>query len=514
MPPPDPGVPPPHVAGRRPTDLRRKAAAGAVWAFAETWGRQLLLLALFAVLARLLGPEAYGLVALATAVTTAADMLITNGGWAEALIQRRDLEPEHLDTVFWFGLAGSAALALAAAAGAGPLSRLFDEPRLEGLVRWLSLTLPLYGAVIVPGALLRREFDFAPHTARALLAPIAAGAVAVPMALQGFGVSSLVAYHLTQAAVTAAVLWRAQRWRPAFRFSPARFRELLPYVAGITGERVIGVADNLLPRLAIGYVLGPAPLGQYAAARRVVDFLFTLATVPLSRVALPSFASLGEDPDRLRRMLRLGGELAGLFAFPCFLGVAVVAPDLMPAVFGPAWAPSAPAVQLLALIGLVTPFNQLSIVLLQGVGRVGWQAALMAASTSLLALLLALVGSHGLTAVAAALLVRAYVVFPARLHVTRRVAGIDVAEAYRGVLPTLAAALAMAGAVLLWRHWLLPAGSGGWIALGSSAAVGVVAYAGALAVLARPLLRRTAGLALSLRRRGRPDRPAGAAPDT
>jgi O-antigen/teichoic acid export membrane protein len=499
--PPDGGPPP--APGRRPTDLRRKAAAGAVWAFVETWGRQLLLLALFAVLARLLGPEAYGLVALATAVTTAADMLITNGGWSEALIQRRDLEPAHLDAVFWFGLAGSAALALAAVAAAGPLARLFDEPRLEDLVRWLSLTLPLYGAVIVPGALLRREFDFAPHTARALLAPTAAGAVAVPMALQGYGVSSLVAYHLTQAAVTAAVLWRAQRWRPSLRFSPEHFRELLPYVAGITGERVIGVADNLLPRLAIGYVLGPAPLGQYAAARRVADFLFTLATVPLSRVALPSFASLGEDPERLRRALRAGGELAGLFAFPCFLGVAVVAPDLMPAVFGPAWAPSAAVVQVLALVGLVTPFNQLSVVLLQGVGRVGWQAALMAASTALLALLLALLGGpFGLEGVAAALLVRAYVVFPVRLHVTRRVAGIDVAEAYRGVLPTLAAALVMAGVVLLWRHWLLPAGTGAWAALASSAAVGAVAYALALAVLARPVLRRAAGLARSLRRRG------------
>jgi hypothetical protein len=115
--------------------------------------------------------------------------------------------------------------------------------------------------------------------------------------------------------------------------------------------------------------------------------------------------------------------------------------------------------------------------------------------------------------VAAALLARAYLVFPVRLYVTRRVAGIDVAQAYRGALPALAAALAMAGAVLLWRHRRLPAGAGAWAALASSAAVGVVAYAGALAVLARPLVRRTAGLALSLRRRGRADRPAGTAPD-
>jgi O-antigen/teichoic acid export membrane protein len=216
------------VVGGRPTDLRRKATAGAIWAALETWGRQLVQLALFAVLARLLGPEMYGLVGIALAVVSAVDVLVGRGGWSEALIQQRDLEPAHLDAIFWFALAGSSALALLVVAVAGPVSDLFGDARLKGLLYWLSLTLPIYGLSIVPAALLRREFDFAPHTARAILAPLGAGAVGIPMAFWGFGLWSLVGYQLTQAVVTTAVLWWSHPWRPGFRFSFARFRQLLP----------------------------------------------------------------------------------------------------------------------------------------------------------------------------------------------------------------------------------------------------------------------------------------------
>jgi O-antigen/teichoic acid export membrane protein len=244
------------------------------------------------------------------------------------------------------------------------------------------------------------------------------------------------------------------------------------------------------------------------AARRVLQLLFQLATVPVSRVALPSFAALSHEPERLRGMLRFGAQVAGLVAFPCFVGTAVVAPDLMPALFGAKWAASGQVLQVLALIGLVTPFNQLSMTLIQAMGRVGWLVALATASTAVLALLLALAGPLSITAVAAAMLARTYVIFPARLHVARRITGIDVARIYLAVWPTLAAALVMAAAVLLWRRWL-PAGSGLWFTLASSIALGVGVYAAAVAILARPLLRQVAGLLRSLRQRGR----AGAAPE-
>jgi PST family polysaccharide transporter len=490
------------LVGRRPTNLRRNVTAGALWASLEIWGRQLVQLALFAVLARLLGPEAYGLIGIAAAVTAAVDVLVGRGGWSEALIQQRDLEPAHLDAVFWFALAGTSCLALLILVAAQPVSDLFGDTRLEGILRWLSLTLPIYGLTIVPAGLLRREFDFAPHTLRAILSSLGAGAVSIPMALWGFGVWSLVGYHVAQAVVTTAVLWWSHPWRPRFRFSPAHLRQLLPFVSGIMGDRIIGVADNLLPRFIVAYALGPVALGYFTAARRLLELLFQLATIPVSRVALPSFAAVGHDPERLGSMLRFGAQLAGLVAFPCFLGAAVVAPDLMPAVFGPKWAPSVQVFQVLALIGLVTPFNQLSVVLMQGMGRVGWLVALTLASTAVLLVLLALTGRLSITAVALAMLARTYLIFPVRLHIARRITGIDIIRSYRAALPALGAALLMALAVLLWRQWL-PVGTGTWLALASSVAVGVGVYAATVAILARPLLRRAMGLLLSLRQGGR-----------
>ena len=475
------------------TNLKRRTTLSALWISVETWGQQLLQFLLFAILARLLGPEAYGLLSMALVVILAGDVLITNGGWAEALIQRRDLDPGYTDTVFWLLVAVAGSLAGLAILLARPVSAALHQPKLAQLVVWLSAVLPLASLCVVPDALLRREFRNAPLAARSLLATLGAGLVAVPMAVAGFGVWSLVVYQLAQPLIQAVVLWLAHPWRPALRFSGTHLREVASYVGGVLGERVMRVLDLVIPRVALGYTLGPAAVGQFTTARRILELLVQLLIGPVSRVAMPSFAGLVGDRARTQELFTFGALFAGLVAFPGHVGLALVAPDLVSAVFGRAWEPSIPVLQVLTLFGLVLPMSQLCTALMQATGRVGWQMTLAACSTGLFVCLLAMFGATSIVTVAAAFVVRAYIVLPLRVFVVRRTTGVDVWPALLGSARLLLATGLMAAAVVAWQN-LNPFSYDPIMTVGGSFLVGAITYAASVLLLARPLVLHGIGL--------------------
>ena len=469
------------------THLKRRTTIAALWVSTEAWGQQLLQFLLFAVLARLLGPQAYGLLALAMTVILVGDLLVTNGGWTEALIQRRDLDPSYTDTIFWFLLAIAGSLAGLAALFAWPVAAALRQPELAQLIVWLSAALPLAGLCVVPDALLRREFRNAPLALRSLLATLGAGLVAVPMAVMGFGVWSLVVYQLAQRLIQAVVLWLTHPWRPALRFSGTHLREIAHYVGGVLGERVMRVVDQVIPRVALGYGLGPSAVGQFTTARRILELLVQLLIQPVSRVALPSFAGLVGDRARTQELFTFGAQFAALVAFPGHVGLALVAPELVPAVFGPAWAPSVPVLQVLTLFGLTLPLSLLCTALMQGIGQVGWQLALAIGSTALLVCLLAVFGTTSIVAVAVAFVARAYLLFPLRVFIVQRTTGVNVGPAILGSMRLLLATGLMASAVFAWRE-LVPSLLYPLLSVAGSVVVGLVAYAASVLVLARPLV--------------------------
>jgi PST family polysaccharide transporter len=490
--------------------LELRAAAGALWLSAESWGKQLLQFVLFVILARLLGPEAYGLLAMAILVTAIGDVLITYGGWSEALIQRPDLDARHTDTVFWFLLAMGGGLALVAMGLAAPVAAAFREPELAGLIVWLSLTLPLASLCVVPEALLRRELRFAPLAARSLLATLGAGLVAVPIALAGFGVWSLVAYQLAQPLIQAVVLWLAYPWRPRLHFSGRQLQEIMRYTGGVLGERVMGVLDVMILRTMVGYALGPVALGHFTSARKILDLMQQMLIRPVSHVAMPSFAGARGSAARMRDLLTFGSQFAALVAFPGFIGLALIAPDLIPLVLGPSWAPSIPVFQVLTLPGLILPLTLLCTALMHGTARVGWQLALASGSTTLFVCLLALFRPAGLVGMAAAFVASTYLCFPLRLYVVHRTTGLDVVPAILGLLRLLLAAGLMAAAVLLWQG-MRPETLDPILSIAGSALVGAAAYAGAVLALAQPLIRRAVNLLRSIASLSSA-RPADAAP--
>jgi O-antigen/teichoic acid export membrane protein len=477
------------VTAGRLADLKRRAVTGALWSSLETSLQQLLQFGIFLVLSRLLGPEAYGVLALALMVNVVADVLIVTGGWTDTIIQRRDLAPEHLSSIFWLLLALALGLAGLAALAAAPAAALFDVPALAGLMPILALQLPLGALSVVPVALLRRELRFAPLALRGLLALTLAGIAAIALALAGAGVWSLVALHLLQPALGAAVLWGAVGWRPSWQLSPRHLREVLPFVTGVMGERAVQIADGLLPRLVIGLRLGPLALGHYTMAYKVMELLIQLVTRPVGRVMLPSAARLADDPERLRRLVAAAVELLALLVFPAAAGIAIVAPLLVPLVFGPAWVGSVPALQALMVTAAIAPFSAVTAALMYSAGRTHQQFALAAIATLVLILLLAMLGVGDVAAVTLAMALRSLLMLPLRLWLLQRTIAVDLSRVLPGALPPLVATGCMAAGLLALRL-AVPEGTPPSVALATTVLAGAALYAALVLLLAPQALRR------------------------
>jgi PST family polysaccharide transporter len=320
------------------------------------------------------------------------------------------------------------------------------------------------------------------------------------MAAVGFGIWSLVAYEILLRVVSVAALWTAHRWRPGFNFSRRHLGEVRAYVSNTFGWRLTVVVEEASIRLVIGYVLGPITAGHYFLARKIVDVLRQVAVEPFCRVIVPTIATVQSEPGRVDQVFCAGAKVAAAAAIPCYLGLIVIAPDLIPAAFGAAWVESVPALQILAAAGLVTPISWLCTALLQSLGQMRPQFLLGLAGAAVLLVLLPVALLGGIVAVAIAVTVREYFRFPLMLLVTRRVTGVDAARTLRRVLSVMVASLIMA-ATMLAATWAIGNQVPRLAAILGAMLAGAAVYGAALFLLDRAFVLDVARTAATAVRR-------------
>ncbi|WP_162913398.1 lipopolysaccharide biosynthesis protein [Rhodospirillaceae bacterium SYSU D60014] len=473
---------------------KKTIVKSAIWSTAGSWGSQVIGLAVFTILAIFLGPEAYGLIAMAMAVIAVSDVLIV-GGIADALIQRKQLAREHIDSVFWLLIGLAACIVALAQICAGPIANAFGEPRIAELIRWLGILPVLHALSAVPTALLTRDMRFDLLALRSVLGLSIGGAVGIGMALNGFGAWSLVGQQLTQQAIIAAVLWSTGRWRPGLRFSLRHLRELLGFGSQMIGLKLVKLGEQQLVRIIIGASLGPTALGFFHMGWRLLDILRSCLLLPLANTAMPAFSKMQSNLPQVRRALHTGARLSTLIGFPSFLGLAAIAPSLIPSVFGEQWAGSIRVTQILALLGALWSLTHFYGAVMRGLGRPMMQLAPQILGFALLSLMLFFFARHGIEAVAWCMLIRALLILPLTAYLARRLTGLQVNKQYRACLPALVSSVAMAAAVIGWRSAMTGRLSG-LMMLASGVLVGVAVYCACIVVLDRRVAREVIDLGM------------------
>lgn len=367
-----PGTPTDSHA-REPGD--RSVFGGALrWSFVWTWGvsggSALTMLAL----ASLLGPDAFGLVALA-GISVLFLQLLIDPGISQALIQRPHLEQRHLDAAFWFVTALGGFLFVVSVALSRWWARGSESPDLALVIGWLSLRLPIVGLTIVQQALLRRTMAFRPLALRANVGVVAGAVVGISMALTGWGYWSLVGQQLAEAAIGLVLLWRMSPWRPRLSFEPGALRELSGFSAASflasLGIFVYVRGDALV----MGYFFGPAAVGIYRLASRLMNLCSEIGTQAVSHVSLPAMSRHQHDLPRLREAMLVSLHTAATITLSLLGVLASVSADLFP-LMGRHWEPARLPLLVLCVLGLFQVVSIVSTPMLQAAGRPGLNAAL------------------------------------------------------------------------------------------------------------------------------------------
>ena len=467
--------------------VKRLSIKAFFWSAGESFGLGLLSLAVFILLARLLEPDDFGVVALAGVFVYSFNLIIGTS-FADALVQRAELEPGHMDAAFWTTICVSALLVGASFALADLVATKTGEPALAQILPWLALSMPLNAIATVQTALFRRALQFRVIAVRSILGRSIGAAVGIGMALSGFGVWSLVGQQLAGVAITNVAVAIRSPWRPNLRFSFRRLRELASFGIHVSTSQVINGISEQAVTFLVGIFFGTTQLGFFTIAWRVVQLIRALVGSAVYHVGFSAFSRLQHDRKALTDGVLQSTRFACLFGFPIGAGIAVLAGPIIVLLFGSRWLAGEPLLVLLAL-EMVPGFYAIFFApCFRAMGKPGLSLMLSVVyAVSGIAAIMAL-APFGLQAAVLGWVVRVFLLLPLQIFLLKRMLGISLKRAMEPVAAPVVATMVMAAVVagLVW-------GVGGKIDNGALVALtvmaGVLVYGLTVALLAPDLLR-------------------------
>lgn len=470
--------------------VERLVGIGITYKLAGQIALQVIRLLTVAVLARLLTPADYGAAAIAVALASFAST-VADMGIGSALVQSETATGRVRATAFWTSVFSGIGLFLLLAAAAGPVAQFMGEPQVAGMVIAGGLTYALYSLGSASQAVYTREMKFRSVELRNWLALLIGGVVAIVAAAAGAGAWALALQQVVYMGTFVSALWFRAGWRPTLEFSRPVFRDLRRFALRIAGGRWARLIELLVLTLLIGRLASVAELGAWSFGMSMVILPLSLIAIPIAEVLFSAFSRLRDEPERMAALwLDSIGYLAAVL-LPVMAGLVIVAPDLIPAVFGSRWKVSVGVVQILAVYVLIRGLQSWGSVYMDAVGRpeVTFWTQLVSLCLTPLAVV---VGVHwGIEGVAACFVVCQMIAVEIPMFILvvsqMRVSPRTIAARVGGVA---AASAVMAGASLLGRAALETAGVGlaGRAAL--TVALGMAFYVPALWWLAPHVSRR------------------------
>ncbi|MBX7443216.1 MULTISPECIES: lipopolysaccharide biosynthesis protein [unclassified Arthrobacter] len=442
-----------NVAG----GLARVGFRGAVWqGLALISGKGIVLLTTI-VLARLLSPEQYGLVA-AALVLMAYMETIADAGVAQALV--------YLPAS---GVAARSALLVSVVLGAGLavlaiiaapwIGGLFQLPDVEPLVRVLAISLLATALGAVPEALLRRDLQFKKLAVAPVCRALTTGAVSLTLAFAGYGAFSLAAGTASGSVAYAATCWflirRDAPWQ-LWRVAKDAIRATLKFGVPVAGSNLLARLIFDIDYVIIASVLGAQALGYYTLAFRLPEALIINVFFVLSTVLFPLYTQVQDQPGRLREGYLKGVRIQSLYGMTSGVGLAVLAPVIVPLVFGSKWSDSVVPLVFLSLYAAARSLGAGANDVYKAIGRPGLSITFSSVRLAVLVPVLILSTQWGIVGVACAQMATAVLFAFGMQAVAARVLGIGARALLRAILPALACSLAvvLAGLEILLLPYL------------------------------------------------------------
>jgi O-antigen/teichoic acid export membrane protein len=357
-------------AGVAPANLAAVLVSGVLWKALTRGVSGLTRVVLIVVLARLLTPADYGVAQMALVVTAFVGMF-SDPALSTALIQRPVIDERDRSTVFWIAIGIGVLLTAIGIATSGLVADFFGEEEVRALFVVTSLSFFLISLSVVHRALLVRRLAYRSLEVRDMVSIVVGGAVAVAVALAGYGPWAIVSSHVVSVLTSTVLLWSILRWRPRATFSIESARNLAGFSTRMFAAGLLSWSTHNLDKVLVGRALGPSPLGTYALAVTTMRLPESFVGRPFQQVLAPALSRIQSEPARLERAWLLSKRVSVAVVAPALLALLVVAPDFIDMVFGDRWDDAVVPLQILCLAGVAHSLASLHWSVLQARGKAG-----------------------------------------------------------------------------------------------------------------------------------------------
>ena len=349
--------------------LKRKTTHGIAWVALSTIIIRLFNFLTKIVLARLLVPADFGLLAIGLLAINSMGLFRDLGLGATLIYKKDDSEYTAANTAFILLPLVASILFLIAYFAAPNIAVFFDNTAVEPIVQVLALTFVISSFGTVPSMLLEKELEFKKKVLPETVPIIGYACVTIWLAINGYGVWSLVYGQIVSAMLTAGLIWMVSDWRPTFKFDRKIARELFGYGKHIMGASIIIFLVTNIDDAIVGRVLGMEALGFYTLAYTISNLPATQITHLVGRVTFPAYSKLQDDWGALGRAYLKTLKYVLMLSIPAAFGIFVIAPDFVSVVLGDKWMPAVPALQVLCFFGLSRSIAATTGSIFQAIGK-------------------------------------------------------------------------------------------------------------------------------------------------
>lgn len=438
-------------------DLNRKIKSGTAWVSIAQFGSNILTLVTTVILARLLTPKDFGVVAIAMVVWEFVRLFGDAGVSAKLIYQQSDFD-KYASAAFWLNLVVAFCLALFTVFVSPFAAGFYNNDLVKPILVLLAFGFLLDSIGSVHSTLLTKELDFKKRSLIEVGVTLISKIITITLAFAGYGVWSLVLPNVLSSPVKVFAFWSVCPWRPSLRFDLGYWKEIFGYGKYIFGANLLRYVNINGDYMVIGKLLGSSELGLYTFAYNIANWPVANLVWIVGKVAFPAFSKLQNDLNRLKEVFLKMMGLLSLLCFPIFIGLLAMANELLPVVFGEKWNRSIIPLQIIIgftlIRSLVSPAGQ--IVLAMGRPNIEFKFNLIQVPLLLIAVLIG--ASYGIIGVAIGMSLVVGIMGLIFLRISIGLIDLNFEGMLKVIFPALVSSLLMFFLVLALRYIMINLG--------------------------------------------------------
>lgn len=428
--------------------IKKQTLSGVIWGFLENFSLQLFGFIQGVILARLLMPSDYGLIAM-TGIFFAVSNTLIDSGFGSAIIRKTDRTEEDYSTVFIVNTAMSLVLTIILCLFSSLIADFYEEPLLREIVCINALQMFMGAFITIQGIRMTIELKFKQKSIINVITTVSSGICSIVMAFLGYGVWSLVYPYFISLTVRAFLFWHYQHWFPRLGFSTKSFQAMFSFGSKLLATSLIDVVSRNIYPFIIGKMYSSSDLGLYGKGESTARLLPETITGVVSGVSYPILSKLQSDTDQLilvyRRMLRV----CAYIVFPIMIGLVVLAKPLVIALYTSKWSSCIIFLQIMCVGQMLQPIHSLNLQILQVVGRSDktLRIEIIKKVLDLICLLAAL--PFGIIGICIGRSFTSFVNIYTNTYYTKRIINYGIVDQLKDVLPSFLLSIAMGGFIVI-----------------------------------------------------------------